>query len=339
MTLKPIVAILMGDASGIGPEIVAKLTARRYFQQYCRPVLIGDRRVLEMGFEQAKQYEPYYCVKDISEIDWERDSIALLDMANLNPAEIRPGQVNAKCGAACVSMLRKAVELFKSGQIHGVCYAPMNKAAMRLGGSSAESELELMAELLDHKGPFGEINMLDGVWTVRVTSHIPVQEICNQLSREKILDSIRLAQKTLKMSGIECPRIAVCALNPHAGEGGLFGNQEQEIIAPAVSEARKEGINVSGPYAADTVFVQAFSGKFDVVVTMYHDQGQIAMKMRGFERGITICGGLDMPATTCGHGTAFDIVGQGIASTGSFENAVKIAGKMSYDRMMGNRGL
>ncbi len=337
MTPKPILAILMGDASGIAPELVAKLTARRYFQEHCRPVLIGDRRVLELGFEQAKQYEPYYCVNNVNEIDWEDDRIALLDMADLDPSDIRLGEVNAECGAACVSMFRKAVELFRSGQIHGVCYAPMNKAAMRLGGSTAESELELMVELLDHKGPFGEINMLDDVWTTRVTSHIPVEEICSQLSTEKILDSIKLAQITLKMSGIEYPRIAVCALNPHAGEGGLFGNQEQEIIAPAVSKARKAGITVSGPFAADTVFHQAFSGKFDVVVTMYHDQGQIAMKMRGFERGITICGGLEMPATTCGHGTAFDIVGQGIAGTGSFENAIAIASKMAHDRQVKTR--
>lgn len=337
MTSKPILAILMGDASGVAPELVAKLAARRYFQEHCRPVLIGDRRVLELGFEQAKQYEPYYCVNNIDEIDWEQDRIALLDMADLDPSSIQLGQVNADCGAACVSMIRKAVGLFRSGQIHGVCYAPLNKAAMRLGGSAAESEIELMVELLDHKGPFGEINMLDDVWTTRVTSHIPVEEICSQLSKEKILESIKLAQVTLKMAGIEYPRIAVCALNPHGGEGGLFGNQEQEIIAPAVSEARKAGINVTGPFAADTVFHRAFGGKFDVVVTMYHDQGQIAMKMRGFERGITIYGGLEMAATTCGHGTAFDIVGQGIAGTGSFENAIAIASKMAYDRQLKTR--
>lgn len=328
MSQKPILAILLGDAAGIAPELVAKLLARRYFQQHCRPVLIGDHRVLEMGFHQAKQSSPYYCVESVEEIDWTQNSVALLDTADLNPADIRLCQVNASCGVACISMIRRAIELSRRNQIHGICYAPLNKAAMHLGGNTAGSELELIAQLLGQKS-YGEINMLDDVWTTRVTSHIPIEQICSQLSKQRILDSINLAQKTLLMAGIERPRIAVCALNPHGGEGGLFGSQEQEIIEPAVSAARKAGLNVFGPFSADTVFHRAFSGEFDVVVTMYHDQGQIAMKMRGFERGITICGGLDLPITTCGHGTAYDIAGKGIAGTGSFENAVAMASRMA----------
>lgn len=336
MKRKPVLAILMGDAAGVAPELVAKLLARRYFQEHCRPVLIGDRRVLEMGFAQAKQASPYYCVESLDAIDWnERESVALLDSRDLDPDGIRLCEVNAACGASCISMVRKAVELFQQNRIHGVCYAPFNKAAMHLAGSPADSELELMAQLLQYRGPIGEINMLDHVWTTRVTSHIPISEICVQLSTEKILDSIALAQKTLTMAGIEHPRIAVSALNPHAGEGGLFGSQEKDLIAPAVASAKACGWDVFGPFPADTVFCRAFRGEFDAVVTMYHDQGQIAMKMRGFERGITICGGLDMPATTCGHGTAFDIAGQGIAGTTSFENAVAMASRMAQNRQAG----
>lgn len=329
MSQKPILAILLGDAAGIAPELVAKLLARRYYQQHCRPVLIGDRRVLELGFDQAKQKSPYYCVKSVEEIDWLQDSVALLDTADLNPVDIRLGQVNAKSGAACNSMIRRAVELFRRGQIHGICYAPLNKAAMHLGGNTEGSELEMIVQLLGHQGPYGEINMLDNVWTTRVTSHIPVEQICSNLTKDSILDSIKLAQKTLLMAGIDNPRIAVCALNPHGGEGGLFGSQEQEIIEPAVSAAKADGLHVFGPFSADTVFHRAFGGEFDGVVTMYHDQGQIAMKMRGFERGITIGGGLDLPITTCGHGTAYDIAGEGIAGTGSFENAIAMAGQMA----------
>ncbi|HWQ74192.1 MAG TPA: 4-hydroxythreonine-4-phosphate dehydrogenase PdxA [Syntrophomonas sp.] len=329
MKQKPILAILLGDAAGIAPELVAKLLARRYFQQHCRPVLIGDRRVLELGFHQAKQISPYYCVKSVEEIDWAQNSAALLDTADLDPADIQLRKVNAKCGAACISMIRRAVELFQHGKIHGICYAPFNKAAMHLGGNGEGSELELIVRLLGHQGPYGEINMLDNVWTTRVTSHIPVEQICGKLNKESILDSIKLAQKTLFMAGIEAPRIAVCALNPHGGEGGLFGSQEQEMIEPAVYAAREAGLNVSGPFPADTVFHRAFGGEFDGVVTMYHDQGQIAMKIRGFERGITICGGLDLPIATCGHGTAYDIAGEGIAGTGSFENAIAMAAQMA----------
>ena len=195
---------------------------------------------------------------------------------------------------------------------------------MKLADSPAASETELFAMLLGQNDGFGEINMLDQVWTTRVTSHIPIAEVSNHLTVEAVLSSIVLADETLKRAGYKAPCVGVSALNPHAGEGGLCGDEEIRVIAPAVEAARQRGINAQGPFAADTVFKQAFDGKFQGVVTMYHDQGQIALKLRGFERGITIGGGLAMPVTTCAHGTAHEIAWKGIASTESLNNAFRM---------------
>ena len=329
MSNKPILGILLGDAAGVGPEIVAKVAAANFFDEYCRPVIIGDKRVFDRGCKISGVEVKTQVIEDVSEATWE-DGIPLLDQKDLDPEEVPFGQLSIQSGRACLNMLKLGIELFQAGKIDGFSFAPLNKAGMIQAGCQFESEHHYMAHLLNHTAPFGEINVVDNMWTTRTTSHIPIAKVSESLSIEKIMRAITLANNTLKTTGLENPRIGVAALNPHCGENGKCGREEIDIIGPAVEEAKKQGINASGPWSSDILFHKAFvGGDFDGVVTMYHDQGQIALKLRGFERGITIAGGLPVPIATCGHGTAYDIAGKGIVKTTSFENAVKMTAKMA----------
>lgn len=334
MKQKPIIAILQGDATGVGPEIVARLAAKGFFDQYCRPVLIGDARVFQMGLDLVHAAAPYTRISSIEEADWNK-GLPILDQKNIDPKDITMGEVNPACGAACVEMVKLGVKLFTLGKIDGICFAPFNKSAMKLGGNPASSEMELIAMLFHITTRFGEINMVDDVWTTRVTSHIPLNQVSEELNSARILDSIILANDTLKNAGIQNPKIGVSALNPHAGEHGLCGIEEIDLIIPAIEEAKKSGIDVSGPYSADILFIKAFDREFDAAVTMFHDQGQIALKLKGFEQGITIGGGFPVPVTTCAHGTAHDIAGKCIAKTTSFENAVIMVSRMASNIING----
>lgn len=325
---KPVLGILLGDATGIGPEIVAKAIAKGIIERYCYPIIIGDLRVLQMGMSIAKVDFMYTVIQTVEQADWSK-GIPVLNQKNLNPNEILLGEVSPYSGKVTGDMLVTAVNLFKQGKIEGFCFAPLNKAAMKLGGYNIESEHELFIQLFNWTEPSGEINMLDDLWTTRVTSHIPLNEVSANLNEDSILRAIKLADSTLKRAGIENPRIAIAAINPHAGESGLCGREEEDIIIPAAKVAKKQGVNLAGPYPADILFVKAFAGDFDAVVTMYHDQGQIAMKLKGFNYGVTIAAGLPAPITTPAHGTAFDIAGKGIAKITAFENALKVAANMS----------
>src|SRR6266513_1628008 len=191
---------------------------------------------------------------------------------------------------------------------------------------------QMFAHLTHHDGYFGEMNVLDNLWMSRATSHVSLRTALEQLTPARIDAALSLADATMRSAGFATPRIAVAALNPHAGEGGLFGREEIEIIAPAVAEAARRGIACKGPYPADTVFLKAFGGEFDGVLTMYHDQGQIATKLRGFNRGVTVTGGLETVFTTPAHGTAFDIVGKRIATTGALEQAVRLCSRLAASR-------
>ena len=271
---------------------------------------------------------PLQIVSDIDEIDW-KGNFAVLDQMNQNPAKIPFGVLTVEGGKANLEGLSLCVELYKHKKIEGFCYAPFNKAGLKEAGMNKESEQHFLAHLFNHTEPFGEINVLGDLWTTRTTSHIPISEVSNHLSVESILRAIRLANTSLQTSGIEKPRLAVTALNPHAGEHGLCGREEIEVISPAIAKAIEMGIDASGPYPSDITFIKAFQGAFHAVVTMYHDQGQIALKLKGFDEGITIAGGFPAPIVTCAHGTAYDIAGKGIVKTCAFENAVKMATRMA----------
>jgi 4-hydroxythreonine-4-phosphate dehydrogenase len=220
----------------------------------------------------------------------------------------------------------------RRGEIDAITFAPLNKRAMFDGGWRFPDEHKMFAHLLAHTGYFSEMNVLENQWMSRVTSHVSLRQALDQITGPAIENAIRLTDSMMRKAGIGKPRIAVAALNPHGGEGGLFGMEEIEIIRPAVAAMAARGFACEGPFPSDTVYLKAFAGDYDGVLAMYHDQGQIATKMRGFNRGITVTAGLDTVFTTPSHGTAFDIVGKGIADTGAFENAIALASRLATSR-------
>lgn len=328
MSNKPVIGLILGDAAGVGPEIITKLASRNFYDEYCRPVVLGDLRVFERAAKVNGVNVAVQVVADVSEATWV-DGIPVLDQKNLDPAKVPFGMISEESGKACINLLKLAVELYQAGKIDGFCFAPLNKGGMIEAGCTFESEHHYMAHLFDYTGPFGEINVLDGLWTTRTTSHIPISKVSDHITEESLGRAIQLAYETIKRAGFDKPRIGIAALNPHAGEEGKCGHEEIEVIKPAIEKAVKEGINALGPYPSDILFIKAFQGEFDGVVTMYHDQGQIAMKLKGFDQGITICGGLPAPIVTCAHGTAYDIAGKGVVKTSAFENAVKMVSHMA----------
>ncbi len=331
MSKKPTIGVLLGDAAGIGAELVAKCAVSDFYSEYCKPILIGDLRIFQRALEviEATDKIKIQVIEDIADADWIK-ALPFLDQKNLDPANHPFGVMSAESGKACLDMLDLGVSLWKSNKIDGFVFGPFNKVGLHEGGCVFESEHHYLANLLEHKEPFGEINVTNGLYTTRTTSHIPVKDISDNLTLESIGRAIRLSYKTLISAAIENPIIGVAALNPHCGEDGQCGREEIDVIEPAIKVAQKEGINVKGPYSSDIVFHKALIEKeFDSVVTMYHDQGQIALKLIGFEGGITVAGGLPIPIVTCGHGTAYDIAGKAIAKTASFENAIKQCAKMA----------
>ena len=326
--IKPVIGILIGDSTGVGPEIVAKVAANGFLTAHCRPIIIGDSRVFEMGLGVVGMDVPHYCISAVSEADWDK-GIPVLDQNDQDPSQIEFGKVSIYSGKAVNNAIDVACELCKKGEIAGFAFAPFNKSAMHDAGCPLESEHHLFKHIFGVTGPSGEINVLDNLMTTRTTSHIPISAVSENLTVETILRSITLSYRTALSTGNENPRIGVAALNPHAGENGQCGREEIDVIAPAIKEACAQGMKVEGPFSADILFIKAFNGDFDSVVTMYHDQGQIALKLKGFDQGITVAGGMPYPIVTCAHGTALDIAGKGIAKTSAFENAVKMVVKMA----------
>ncbi len=256
----------------------------------------------------------------------------ILDLGNIDPAKLQRGAVSPELGRLTGETLAEAVKLALAGQVDAITFAPLNKAALHAGGWHFPDEHKMFAHLLGHRGYFSEMNVLDGQWMSRVTSHVSLRQALDQITHESIIAAIQLVDRTMRKAGIAQPRIGVAALNPHAGENGLFGREEIDVIAPAVKAAAATGIDCTGPFPADTVYIKAFAGAFDSVVAMYHDQGQIATKLKGFNRGVTVTAGLDTVFTTPAHGTAFDIVGKGVASTGALESAVRLAARLASHR-------
>lgn len=323
----PILGVMLGNSAGVGPELVAKLASANYYADYCRPIIIGDARMFSHGLKVVGGDVPYYTIDDVSQCDWSK-GFPVLDLKNQDPNRVAYGEVMEYCGASDLAQLDTAIDLCKQGKIEGFVFGPLHKGAMKLAGLKDESEHTYLAHAFGVTTPFCEVNMMDDLMTVRATSHIPLREVCINLTEETVRDAIEMGEIVGESFGIH-PRIAVSAVNPHGGEVGLCGREEVDLLQPLIEKMVKEaGWNISGPYPADTLFISAMEGNFDVVVTMYHDQGQIALKLVGFKRCITIAGGQPYPITTCAHGTAFDKVG-GFAATDSFERAVKAASKMA----------
>jgi 4-hydroxythreonine-4-phosphate dehydrogenase len=320
-----ILALTMGDRYGVGPELVARLVSQPLEQAGIVPIVIGDPDVFAQGCAVAGVAPGLRRLETLAEARGDDPRPAFVPLPF--PAPVGPpGHVSAAAGKEVLETLEHVVAAARAGQIDGLVYAPLNKQAMRDGGHDGGDEAELFSRLL--KGEAGEINMLGEIWTSRVTSHVPLSQVASLITPSAVDKGIRRMHDFLLSIGMEHPRLAVAALNPHAGEGGAFGREEIDIIAPAVAAARQAGIEAEGPFPADSVFPQVLKGGYHAVVTMYHDQGQIALKLLGLGRGVTVIAGLAIPITTAGHGTAFDIAGKGIATPDGLAAAIAVCSRM-----------
>jgi 4-phospho-D-threonate 3-dehydrogenase / 4-phospho-D-erythronate 3-dehydrogenase len=329
----PLVGLMLGDVTGIGPEISAKLLAAGVPRSDARVVVIGDARVLELGMKDAGVGFDWRRYEKMEDVDWSRAEVPLVDLRNIDPARFRRGEVSAESGRLTGETLKHMIDAALSGRLDGICFAPLNKGALHQGGWEFHDEHQMFAKLTGHAGFFGEMNVIKEFSTFRVTSHIALREAIGLITPERIGAAVTLANETLRAMGHAVPRVAVAALNPHGGEGGLFGDEEIRIIRPTVEKMRAAGVNCAGPIPSDVIFIKAMRGEFDGVVMMYHDQGQIATKLLGFNKGVTVTAGLKAVFTTPAHGTAFDIVGQGKADPGALEHAFRLAVKLAAARL------
>lgn len=332
MNTLPRIGFMLGDVTGIGPEIAAKLLATGKPAACAQTIIIGDRRVLELGMRNANVKFAYSVCNNIDEIQWPRKDYPLIDLGDTDPAKYPQGVSSDEAGKLAGDALKYMIDLAIAGKLDGISFAPLNKGAMNRGGWKFNDEHQMFASLLKHSGFFGEMNVIDQFSTFRVTSHVALREAVNMISPERITAAVNLANDTLRAAGKANPRIGVAALNPHNGENGLFGDEEIRIIRPTIDKLKSSGIDCTGPISSDAIFLQALKGKFDGVVMMYHDQGQIATKLLGFNKGVTVTAGLPSVFTTPAHGTAYDIVGQGIADVGAIEHAFTLAARMAAGR-------
>ncbi len=325
---KPTIAITMGDAAGIGPELIVKVLSAEKVHDECNPLIIGDAEVMaEIGgiLGSPLRFKP---IQRLSEASFLPPVVDVLRPADLHISHPPRGKVDPAMGQAAALCLREAYMLAMDGQVQGVVSAPLNKEAFHLAGYDYMDELAYLADLTSAKGTF-IMGVMGPIWTVAVTEHIPFREIADSIKKDRVRWAISQLDTALKKARVTAPRIGVAALNVHGGEGGLFGREEIDEIAPAIQAVRAQGINAQGPVPADMIFVKALQGQFDGVVCMYHDQANIARKLQPKRTSATIFMGLPVVCGTTAHGTAFDIAGQGIADPGSLEAALTYTIRLS----------
>lgn len=324
--MKPIIGITMGDAAGVGPEIIVKSLQHSHVYESCRPVVIGDASMLERALQVTGVNAVINKVSDPAEGKYELGTIDLIDLGLL-PGDLPYGQVSAEAGHAAYMYVKTAVELAQAKQINAICTAPLNKEALHKGGHHYPGHTEILAGLTDTED-YSMMLTAPNLRVIHLTTHVGLIKAIEMITPERTYTVIKLAHDTLQRAGIRNPRVAVCGINPHAGENGLFGNgEEEEKLAPGIERAASEGINVTGPYPADTLFYRAARGDFDIVIACYHDQGHAPIKVLGIEAGVNITVGLKggIIRTSVDHGTAFDIAGKNIADDRSMLEAIRSA--------------
>lgn len=321
----PRIAITVGDPAGVGPEIAIKALAAPVMRELADWIVIGDRITLESAAAAASI--------DLSSIPFIHLEVGALTGVQ----DFKPGQLRAENGRAAVEYVRIAVEMCLSGEAEAMVTAPLNKEAVSLSGRAFSGHTEYIAELCGA----AESRMLlvsDRLATVHVSTHIPLEQAC-RLEKRRIVRTIELGAEAMWLNLQRAPRIAVCGLNPHAGENNLFGRQDSEVIVPSIAEARELGIDCTGPYSPDTVFLRGVRGDFDLIVAMYHDQGHIPMKLIDFEKTVNVSLGIPIIRTSVDHGTAFDIAGQNKADPQNMEAAMLLALRMAQGRRQQNAGI
>lgn len=325
---RPILGITMGDPAGVGPEVILKALQHPAVYTQCKPLVIGDKRILARAAAWLSltnvQFE---AVESPATGRFLPNTIAIRDLANADPAICLPGQVKAEAGQAAVDYVFQACDLAMAGETAAIVTAPLNKEAMNLAGHTFAGHTELLTERT-HAEKVSMLLVGPQLRVVHVSTHVSLSEAIRRVTKQRVEEVINLAQQSCLTLGVTEPRIAVAGLNPHASEGGLFGNNEATEIMPAITAARARGLNVSDPQPPDTVFLRATKGEFDIVVAMYHDQGHIPMKLLAFDSGVNVSMGLPIIRTSVDHGTAFDIAGTGKASESSMLAAIDVAVKM-----------
>jgi 4-hydroxythreonine-4-phosphate dehydrogenase len=341
MSNKPILGITMGDPSGIGPEISVKALEQAKVYEICRPLVIGDAGVMERAAREAVKREDItiHPVSSVGECLFKHGTIDVYDLRNIEAKEIKIGKVNAASGEAAFSSVKKTIELALAGEIDATITNPLNKEALNLAGHHYAGHTEIYADLTKTRDY--TMMLADGdLRVVHVSTHVSLREACERVKKDRVLKVIELAYNACRSLGINTPRVAVAGLNPHAGEGGMFGREEIEEITPAIDAALSKSINASGPIPPDTVFAKAIGGMYDIVVAMYHDQGHIPLKALGFQydkaagkwqaiSGVNITLGLPIIRSSVDHGTAFGHAWQGTANESSLLNAIEYGVKLS----------
>ena len=322
------IAILLGDPAGIGPELISKLLKEEITNK-ANVVVIGEKEILESGNNVTGNSHELEIVKDFNQIDFNKSNRFLLDISKGKNHKYKIAEPSKESGESVLEALDLALTLAKEKKIDAINFAPMNKTSLKLGGNTHSDELQLMAEKLEVESFCCEFNVIDDFWTARVTSHIPIKEVAQHITKENIMKPIKLINEVMELNGVKNPRIAIQALNPHAE----FGTEEKDEIIPAIEEAKKLGYNVDGPLPCDTSFVVAYKNKnHDCMVGMYHDALQSGLKAFGFDRGVTVQGGLTVPITTTAHGSAFAIAGKNEANLAPILNSFKIALSMAENK-------
>jgi len=336
---RPLVALTMGDVAGVGPELIAMAWGQSPLRSLARPLVVGSRAVLERAVRHVGVDLSIESIDDPALALPTAHVIPCLDPTGDDLSDVPPGLVSGRAGRASYDYLVAAIDLALADRIDAITTLPLHKEALRLGGIDHPGHTEILAErcgvaehammlYLDHPGG-GE----GGVAVLHATLHVPLREVFGLLTIDRVASKIRLADEFLPpLTGGRAPRIAVAGLNPHAGENGLFGDEEETIIGPAVDQARAEGAHVVGPLAADTLFVRAFNGEYDAVIAMYHDQGHVAVKTVGFDRAVNVTLGLPIVRTSVAHGTAFDIAWKGRPETTSLIEATRVAARIVAGR-------
>lgn len=328
LNVKPVIALAMGDPSGISSELLAKVLDDPEVRGAAHLLVVGDGRALKEGARIARTSTRL--------IPWKRGTArpdfangpVLLDLGKLDPATLTTGRSSRAGGAFSLQNFRTVLSLAAEGLADAVSFTPFNKHAMRLAEPSYVDEVEVIATGLG-EAPGRKFNVLPTLWNAHVTSHVPLSGVAPLIRREAVREALLLTDRCMRAAGFAVPRIAVVALNPYAGDAGNFGDEDDDAIAPAVADAQKLGIQCEGPFPSDTIFLRAKRGDFDAVQTMYHDQGQVAMKLLGFEEGVTLIGGHRIPVTTPAHGTAYNIAGKVVAHPGATRPALLLAARLA----------
>ena len=332
---KPVVALTLGDPAGIGAELIARLLARPETTQLANVVLVGDAWLWQDGQTIAGTAHELPAVSAFADVRERADTsrAAFLAVDTVQREQVQRGTAQAVGGASVLTVLDRCMDAAMAGEVDAITFAPLNKFAMKQGGLKHDDELHHFAQHLGVTGYFCEFNTLRGLWTSRISSHVPLKDVPKYIEKQRIVDATTLIYRSLQANGVAQPRVAVAGFNPHNGDGGTCGREEIDVIAPAVAALNALGMPVVGPFPADTIFLRARDGELDAIVTMYHDQGQIAIKLMGFSQGVTVQGGLPIPITTPAHGTAYDIAGLGKANVDATANAFAIAARMGRARL------